>query len=68
MPMMLHLKFDEIESASNAELLRLYRLTLFKNENGRFDQRLERIIAEIQRRTAANLTTCDAFVHIEAHL
>ena len=29
MPMMLHLQFDEIESASDAELLRLYRLTLF---------------------------------------
>ena len=65
---MLHLQFDEIESTSNAELLRLYRLTLFKNEKGRFDQRLERIIAEIKRRNAANLTTCDAFVYIEAHL
>ena len=65
---MLHLQFDEIESTSNAELLRLYRLTLFKNEKGRFDQRLERIITEIKRRNAANITTCDAFVYIEAHL
>ena len=68
MPMILHLLFDEIGSASDAELLRLYRLTLFKNEKGRFDQRLERIITEIKRRNAANLTTCSAFVHIEAHL
>ena len=68
MPMILHLLFDEIGSASDAELLRLYRLTLHRNENGRFDQRLERIIAEIKRRNAANLTTCNAFVHIEAHL
>lgn len=56
--------FDEIESASDSELLRLYRQTLFRNTNGRFDQRLERMIAEIKRR-AEDLMTVTPFVCIE---
>ena len=56
--------FDEIRSASDAELLRLYRLTLLRNTGGRFDNRLERIIAEIKRRSAA-LVAGHRFVHIQ---
>ena len=43
---------DEIKSASDPELLRLYRHTLLRNHKGRFDNRLRRIIAEIKRRNA----------------
>ena len=44
--------FDEITTASDAELLRLYRVTLLRNRKGRLDSRLRRIITEIKRRSA----------------
>ena len=58
--------FDEIQSASDAELLRLYRRTLLRNTGGIFDHRLERLIAEIKRRSDA-LVAGNVFVHIETH-
>lgn len=42
---------DEIRSASDADLLRMYRLSVFRNKNGRRDTRLKRIRAEMVRRT-----------------
>ena len=65
---MMHDPFDDIESASDAELLRLYRLTFFRNTNRRLDQRLERIIAEIKRRNAEKSITDTAFVSIQASI
>ena len=41
---------DDIKSASDAELLRLYRYTLYRNRKGRLDDRVRRIIIEIKRR------------------
>ena len=41
---------DDIRSASDTELLRLYRFTLLRNRKGRLDNRLRRIIAEIKQR------------------
>ena len=41
---------DDIKSASDAELLRLYRYTLYRNRKGVLDQQLMRIIIEIKRR------------------
>lgn len=61
-------QFDEIQSAGDAELLRLYRQTLLRNTNGRLDNRLQRIIAEIRRRNAYNLIQGDAYVRIETQL
>ena len=43
---------DEIKSASDAELIRIYKATLLRNREGRLDNRLRRIIAEIKRRNA----------------
>lgn len=48
---------DEIRSASNVELLRLYRYTLLRNRKGRLDNRLQRLIVEIKRRGENNLIT-----------
>ena len=48
---------DEIKSANNDELLRLYRFTLLRNRKGRLDDRLRRIIAEIKRRNAGIFET-----------
>lgn len=45
-------ELDEIKSASDAELIRIYRATLLRNRKGRLDNRLRRIIAEIKRRNA----------------
>ena len=59
-------QFDEIQSTGDAELLRLYRQTLFKNTNGRLDQRLERMIAEIKRRNRAGTALEFPIVHIQA--
>ena len=58
--------FDEIQSASTDELLRLYRQNLIRNTNGGLDQRLERIIAEIKRRNTEKSITDTAFVSIQA--
>ena len=58
--------FDEIESASDAELVRIYRLAILRNQNGRHDNRLRRIIAEIQKRNANSGLDDDVFVRIEA--
>ena len=41
---------DDIKSASDAELLRLYRYTLYRNRKGRLDDSVRRIIIEIKRR------------------
>ena len=57
-------QFDEIQSVSDAELLRLYRQTLLRNTNGRLDNRLQRIIAEIKKRSDT-LVVGYVFVHIE---
>ena len=64
--MMLLEHFDEIESASDAELVRIYRLAILRNRNGRHDDRLRRIIAEIQKRNAGRGLSDDVFVHIAA--
>ena len=40
----------DIKSASDAELLRIYRWTLRLNRKGALDGRLKRIIAEIKQR------------------
>ena len=45
-------QLDEIKSASDAELIRIYRATLLRNRNGRLDERIRRIIDEIKRRNA----------------
>ena len=45
-------QLDEIKSASDSELLRIYRATLLRNREGRLDNRLRRIIEEIKRRNA----------------
>ena len=41
---------DDIRSASDSELLRMYRFTLLRNRKGRLDKRLMRIITEIRQR------------------
>ena len=43
---------DEIKSASDMELIRIYKATLLRNREGRLDNRLRRIIDEIKRRNA----------------
>lgn len=58
--------FDEIKSASDAELVRMYRSAILRNSSGQHDNRLKNIIAEIQRRNADNRLDDDVFVHIGA--
>ena len=41
---------DDIKTASDTELLRLYRFTLSRNRKGRLDDRVRRIIKEIKKR------------------
>ena len=43
---------DEIKSASDMELIRIYKATLLRNREGRLDNRLRSIIEEIKRRNA----------------
>ena len=57
--------FDEIQSASDAELLRIYRQTLLRNTNGRLDNLLQRIIMEIKKRNRAGTTLEYPIVHIQ---
>ena len=47
---MLLLDFDEIQSCSDAELLRLFRVSILRNRKGRLDNRIECILSEIRRR------------------
>ena len=41
---------DEIKSASDVELIRIYRISLLHNRKGRLDDRIRRIINEIKKR------------------
>ena len=41
---------DDIKTASDSELLRLYRISLLHNRTGRLDDRVRRIIKEIKKR------------------
>ena len=52
---MLLLDMDEIKSCSDAELLRLFRVSILRNRKGRLDNRIERILSEIKRRVDKGL-------------
>ena len=56
--------FDEIESASDAELERLLWLSARKNYRGRLEKRILRIRQEIQRRkNSEKVKSPDAFIY-----
>ena len=44
---------NEIEACSDLELLRIYRSAVLRNYKGRFNCRIDAIIAEIQKRNDA---------------